>query len=201
LRKKKKLPPKSTKITDVADPGKTAPSSSGRPILVTNRPVLASDPMMVSEAKPSGQPATAQAGPVVNRTAKVIAPVSADVQALDAAAAAESAPAKPAEPALPVETQLPAEGIVRDAEAEQASAEAEALAAQEARQQELDRLIVSGQYAVPINAVRRKRSRIFVFAMCLLAIVLAVLLFDVLLDANIIKVSTSIPHTHIFSGA
>lgn len=42
---------KPQKVFDVARPGKSAPSTSSKPILITNRPVL-KDPMMVSENDP-----------------------------------------------------------------------------------------------------------------------------------------------------
>lgn len=42
------------KIFDVTKPGKTAPSASSKPIIITNRPVL-QDPMMVEDAAPEGQ--------------------------------------------------------------------------------------------------------------------------------------------------
>jgi hypothetical protein len=62
----------------------------------------------------------------------------------------------------------------------------------------LEQLIESKQYAVPINAVGRKRSRMFVAAMCILALALAVVLLDALLDVGVLKVG--IPHTHLFSA-
>jgi hypothetical protein len=88
----------------------------------------------------------------------------------------------------------------RDAEAETNEAEAKALAEAEARQQELESLIQQGTYAVPINAVQRQRSRAFVAIMCVLAVLLAVVLLDALLDANIINLSFNVPHTHILSA-
>jgi hypothetical protein len=42
--------PKPPKVTDVKVPGESAPSASARPIIVTNRPVLKRDPMVVGGA-------------------------------------------------------------------------------------------------------------------------------------------------------
>src|SRR5690348_7842713 len=39
--------PKAPKIMDIAQPGKSAPSASGRPIIVTNRPLIKQDPMVL----------------------------------------------------------------------------------------------------------------------------------------------------------
>ena len=43
-----KAPTKTRKIIDVTEPGKSAPSPSARPIIVSNRPVLKRDPMMLT---------------------------------------------------------------------------------------------------------------------------------------------------------
>lgn len=43
-----KAPAKTRKIIDVTEPGKSAPSPSARPIIVSNRPVLKRDPMMTN---------------------------------------------------------------------------------------------------------------------------------------------------------
>lgn len=210
---------KSTKIIDVKSPGKVAPETSSRPIVVTNRPVLASDPMVVAGASDGRSPDVAGPPVVTGRSAKVIRPISAEaadeadetkepaVPAPEAGAEAEA----PAELPLAAKTEASGPAPVRDtgsgkpetrdAEAEASAAEAEAETARLVRLQELEQLIASGQYAVPIDAVQRKRSRTFVFLMCLLALVLAVVLLDVLLDTGIVKLPAGIPHTHIFSGA
>jgi len=244
------MPPKNPKITDVASPGKTAPSASGRPIIVTNRPVLPHDPMIADPAKE-----TAPTDPaLVRRSAKVIAPVSPDMaaaspmpqpetpstddmQALVAATLPVDKPA-PVAPAQASEVSTPATGPaaqtgivpaeqepsapapqaasaprpdkaseLRDVEAENVSAEdetaaaqAEADAAQTARAQELEQIIESGVYAVPINAVQRKRSRMFIAAMCVVAALLGLVLADAVLDANLVHPPFAVPHTHLFSG-
>jgi anti-sigma28 factor (negative regulator of flagellin synthesis) len=208
---------KSTRIMDVKSPGKVAPEASSRPILVTNRPVLASDPMVV--AGDSDGRSTDVAGPpvVTGRSAKVIRPIraeaadEADETKEPAVPEPETEAEAPAESPVAAKTEAPAPALVRatgsgkpetrDAEAEASAAETEAETARLVRLQELEQLIASGQYAVPIDAVQRKRSRTFVFLMCLLALVLAVVLLDVLLDTGIVKLPAGIPHTHIFSGA
>ena len=75
-------------------------------------------------------------------------------------------------------------------------AEAEARAK---REEELEALIASGKYILPVDALRRKRSRVATIYLCLLALVLAVALFDVVADVGIVKPPSSVPHTHFFS--
>jgi len=235
-KRKKRMAPDDKKIADVASPGKTMPSASGRPLLVTNRPVL-TDPMVVATPGatvelPSGELPSA---PIVNRTAKTISPVTeegqaASRQAADSANATEaSAPEEPTagvsleatpeetKPAKIVSTeeasaektvrdtasrvaQERADDVARDSEAEAVATETKEDAAEIARTAELERLIETGTYAVPINALQRKRSRTFVVSMCVLSVVLLLALADAALDANILNISVSVPHTHFFSG-
>jgi hypothetical protein len=223
---KKHMPPKDEKITDVSRPGKTMPSASGRPLIVTNRPVLA-DPMVVAAAGASAGDSTDETStgetptaPVIKRTARTIVPVNADAPAErpdskpdgepEPAAASADTAAKPAttdgEASQPKTTQEPSASrttvasMQRDSGAEASAEAAREQAEQDARAQELERLIETGAYIVPINAVQRKRSRMFVAVMCILALLLLVALADAALDANLFDTPVTVPHTHFFSG-
>lgn len=69
---------------DAVHPGDTPPNPSGRPVVVTNRPVLTNDPMLSVEdvvdttnEKPSGEAAATPSGvPKISRAAKNIVPVT-----------------------------------------------------------------------------------------------------------------------------
>lgn len=87
----------------------------------------------------------------------------------------------------------------RDPDAAISAEDAAAAEAKAKREEELEGLIASGKYAVPINAVSRKRSRTNSIILSLLAILLAILLLDVAVDVGIMKVPSGIPHTHFFS--
>ena len=195
---------KTSKIDDVKGPGKSAPSASGRPIVVTNRPMLANDPMMVEN---DDTPPAEKAKPAepISRTAKTLKPVdetlkapAPEVKPTDSAdTAAEAAP----EPATdePAETTVEDAGENRDADAAASAADAEAEAAKLARETELEQLITSGKYAVPINAVQKKRSHMYTVLLCVVALILVVVLADAALDAGLIKLS-GVPHTHFFGS-
>lgn len=219
------------KIDDVKSPSKVTPPSSGRPIIVTDRPVLASDPMIAD--KPAEEEKGASV-PVV-RTAKTIKPLNDDIKPADTAKEKTEPEAEPAEtdskPAeaettnKPVEAaadepgtgtatepeaekepepaeEKPAEGepVERDNEAAAAAAEAEAEAARQAREAELDQLAASGKYAVPINAVERKRTTRTSIMLVIVMVLLSVALIDLMLDANMIELVQKLPHTHFFSA-
>src|ERR1700752_479126 len=69
------MAPKTTKIDDVKDPGKVMPAASGRPIVVTNRPMLSRDPMMVNkDSSDEGD------GRVESQVAKTITPTDENLR-------------------------------------------------------------------------------------------------------------------------
>jgi hypothetical protein len=232
-KKTKKMPPKDPNITDVSRPGKTAPSASARPLLVTNRPVLANDPMIVDGAKPA-EPTAVTA--MTHRAGRTIEPVTPSEQSAEAQPAGEvskpltdapelpidvkdpepSTPAaskleppvvssqpEPAKPnPKPFDSPAPSVDTITTDDAESTDEDvtvSQAQAAEDLRLQELEKLVDSGTYQVPINALQRKRSRMFVAAMCIVALVLALLLLDALLDANLINLPVNVPHTDFFS--
>ena len=81
-------------------------------------------------------------------------------------------------------------------ETEKALAEA---AAAEKRVKELEALIDSKQFYVPINAVARKRSIQYSSFMTVAVFLLAIVLIDLMLDTGMILLVQKIPHTHFFT--
>jgi hypothetical protein len=189
---------KTTKINDVTNPGESAPAPSSRPILVTNRPVLTNDPMMVGTQTSDGKPPEAQ--PMV-RTGKTISPLTeqgtVSAEHVVAETVPESSPASTV--AAPEATESTPEPSKRELEAKSNAAAAEADAAQLAREVELEKLIEDGTYMVPIDAVGRKRSHMYLMLFLVLAVILAVATLDVLADTGVVSLPSSIPHTHFFS--
>jgi len=243
---------KPTKIDDVKRPGKAAPLPTSRPIVVTNRPMLANDPMVVSLAQGESdeKPKVATV-----RTARVIKPLSstltAERSASEANAAAtpetlteeereavsdravesdvspegskkadltpDSSVVTPAEPAPAPKTPVTKSmqsgqstnsqetlnqsdmQLQRDSEAALTAEEIAAAETQAKRDLELEQLIASGRYHVPINAVQRRRSQMHIVLLSALGLLLALVLVDAVVDAGFIKPPSSIPHTHFFS--
>jgi hypothetical protein len=217
-----------SKIDDVKRPEKVTPAASSRPLIVTNRPILPSDPMVV----PTDQVEATKPAEPVTRTAKTVEPasgaepviptapetrspvVSDEAKKTDQPVAVITEPAQPgpvpdsraATAASDESTQVPLPGAAeeeprRDAEAEVLAEETAAQEAKTVREQELEQLIASGKYHAPINALQRKRSRMYTAALLLLAVALAALLLDTALDAGLVKTSVKVPHTHFFSDA
>jgi len=196
---------KPTKIADIKGPGKVLPPATARPIIVGNNPTVPNDPMMT----PGG---TEKKDEVPTNTlshmTKSIEPVSIpEVQSPKSAEVSPTEPDSTEQPAEPGSdtAELPAAVVEEsaeediDPEAAQTAAEAAVVEAKAKRDAELEAIIESGKYAVPIDAVQRKRSRITTILLCMLTIVLLVALLDVVADVGLVKLPSSVPHTHFFS--
>jgi len=246
------MPKKVSTITDIKSPGQTKPSATARPIVVSDRPMVANDPMMVTDNGSEQVPAADEpkTAPIVSRTAKTLQPMhdaeelatdesaptpeaetQAEVAAATEASTDDNAPAPgkkdvvtakpdgaeseaptPAAPAAedtaesaPAEATPAAETPAADDDTQPADAAqnddeaaAEDAAARE-REAEMQKLIDSRQFFVPVNAVEQKRSIRTSIWLTLLVIVLAVVLVDFMLDANVILLLTKLPHTHFFT--
>lgn len=172
-------------------------------------------PLEIPDPKPSEAAAAAEDSEPVSSGASEPSP-AAETPASAAETPTLAAPSEPDKPSPAPEKPKPAEAEPKpeaapepeipeaplsesEEAAKKADADSEAQAAEDAKNQKLEELIASGTYAVPINAVQRKRSRMFVAAMCILALLLLVVLLDALLDVGIIKLPSVIPHTHFFS--
>lgn len=187
------------RISDIKQPGKTVPTATAKPVIVTNRPMIATDPMVVADKKPE---ASAPSGPDMAGRGKTLQPLDAslttisqqDSAAADVAATDQSNAEEPAsDPVALAPTGTPMSG--EDSEAALQAAEIAKAEADVARQQELERLIAEGTYAVRIDSSRRSRVR----TMCivLFLVVLTIGVIDVLADAEVISLPSSIPHTHL----
>lgn len=75
----------------------------------------------------------------------------------------------------------------------------EAAAAATKREKELETLIDSRQFYVPINAVAQKRSIKHSVMMTVIVFLLAIVLIDLMLDTGVIFLAEKIPHTHFFT--
>lgn len=242
---------------DVTNPKQVTPSSTSRPVIVTNRPIIKQDPMMsvaedanVGELSQSSQPTAPLLEP--SKT-PIIKPIhisdepkakktdedeaKADEQAVDPPAeekptddvADDSEPAKKPEPEEQSEESKSedAETVEADTETKPAdepatdnaekstddpegddakvpaiddAAVAKEEAAAKQRAEEMQKLIDSRQFYVPVNMVERKRSTRTSVMLIILQVVLTIALIDLMLDANIIELIQKLPHTHFFQA-
>jgi hypothetical protein len=245
------------KVFDVAHPGKSKPSASSRPIIVTNRPIL-QDPMMNTQVPIDVETIEKESPAAVkirlkpldgeddakedslentkdkdkpetdNRTIAVLAAEKAAEKAGEKAEEKEAAESEPTpedsssksepEPTdetvqddAPTETaesetaaesndseasddNLPVEGSDKDAK------ETLALEAIAKKQEEINGLVESREYFLPINAVERRRSKVVSILGLLLIVALGLMLVDLLLDVGFIRLGGVHSLTHFFSS-
>lgn len=100
-------------------------------------------------------------------------------------------------PSTPAEASETAEGPELG-DGEQRKLDAAEAAARKA-EEDLEQLIESGAYSLPINRTARKRSRLITLVLLLLTLLLAAALVDLLLDVRLIHLSGA-PHTTFFKN-
>lgn len=213
----KKAARSTKRVMDVSHPGKSAPSASSRPVIVTNRPIL-KDPMMREEAdKPVLPDAVApsvsrevEVKPVEAERAKTIAQLAEEAKARVDKTEAEKAP-ETEEPELKPQEELTAkpepkaEKLAESTDAvapgAEAAADQEAKLAEAAKQDaELEKLVETKEYFLPINAVEKRRTKRVVVLGALLSVILALAWVDIALDAGLIQLDNVKPITHFFSN-
>lgn len=280
------------KVFDIARPGKSTPSASARPVIVTNRPIL-QDPMVATAtdqaepmlaSKPSGKITIKPIDEITDKDNSkdtgskepkeklASAPeISLDLDTLDNLAADKPAEESKKESAAKPEKDTPADKNSEKSEpedskdtddspakakgsdaAEAATKTADAtevaevavhadkvgsgadtgsqgtkdagdapegtppedgtnaeskdqkeLAALEAKakqEEEINKLVESKEYFLPINAVERHRSKVIALLGLLLIIVLALVLLDVMMDSGMLHIPGVSPVTHFFSA-
>lgn len=191
------------KSMDVSKPGKSAPDTTARPLIVSNRPVNI-DPMMKTQDIPEVQ---------ISQHTKVIEPLnSVDI---GDAPVQQSTEVTVQDPSTPATEKFPPKAIDKSAESadqnlpsvEEVDSETdtalstgtkkEKLNAQtkeeKARQEAMQKLIVAKKYFVPIGkATRRRDSRRTVGVLIVLMIV-TVIGGYLLVDAGLISVGIKLP--------
>ena len=267
---------KPRKVIDVTEPGKSEPSATSRPIIVTNRPLLQQDPMVVvsdqsdgdSDNRPSGKsqkPETllssfqegheivppsvsglpedsskADETPPADDNSKTVVAVPSDqastdkvevkpeadvaqtvtvkkveIKPIEAAntTAKEEPPKEPETGTEPKDSTPVAETDDEKSTSETATNDDQlapnkvvdeaAKKAQEekaAKEAEQEKIIDSKKYFLPINTVQLRRNKLRAVFLFLIVVVLALVLFDVSIDAGFLKINGVHSLTHFFSS-
>lgn len=215
----------SKKIIDVSHPGKTPPSSSGKPVIVTNRPIL-QDPMVVTDApqeeQPGAPPVTApttariKITPLTDDSSEKDTPAEKPSKEKTIAQLAEEAEKRSAEKAAPTPEPPAPEAQPEKAEPskeEPASLDAplpdkkkpaktdeDEAEAKKKREAELEKLVENKKYYLSINSVEKRRTKRAITIGVVLCLLLGAVWLDVALDAGILKLQGVKPLTHFFSN-
>jgi hypothetical protein len=206
--------PNDKKTMDVSKPGKATPDASSRPVIVTHKPMI-QDPMVKSSDTPTDLPEkddTPTSEKLTKTSNKVIQPLTTDEDNSKEAKSEESKPedtqTKPDESVA--DEVKPDEDKVEETPTSDAAAEVDAVVDQaitdkkkdelseeeKRKREELQKLIKSKKYFVPIGQVtKRRKSR----HTLLMLIGLALLLVGIyaLMDAEIIRVGFDVPFDFI----
>lgn len=201
-----KSKPKSTAtIIDVARPNETAPSDTSVPVIVNNRPLLR-DPMMANESQSIDKPATETPKLSPTATKINIQPLGYKedevVDTEDKGKESDKVEIVPAEEVAP-STQDQSENIISVENQAETKTEEEKNVIESEEQAKYDadlqELVVSKKYYLPINTVQKRRTKRFVAIGVGVTILLVVIWIDIALDAGLIKIGGLKALTHIFS--
>lgn len=101
------------------------------------------------------------------------------------------------------EEDVPEDEVVADGKDEKPNPQTEKAIAEAAaaakRERELESLIDSKQFNVPINAVAQKREVKHSALLTVAVLLLGLILIDLMLDSGVIFLAEKIPHTHFFT--
>lgn len=206
----KKQIDKSAKLFDVAQPGKTAASSTSKPVIVGHKAETKRDPMVVDEAeKGNDVPSEEKSEEKMLKPKRntVIAPLSSptvDSSEENAAAEAEVKDEKPKDEPNP-DDNTPEVAVTSEAANVAAvadSVDSKQVLKKEKKEQEdkkadIDRLIESKQFYVSVGQVtKRRRKNLFIFTL-LVIVILSLVALNFAIDAEIIDAGIE-PLTDVF---
>jgi hypothetical protein len=183
---------KDKKTMDISKPGKSAPDTSSRPVIVTHSPTV-QDPMVKTDQTPEETPKPTE--PVVH-TSRVIQPLTDN-----------SEPEEPKSDSKKTDEEIKedktesneesSEAAVVDAVADQADLGpknkkmGELSEEEKKKQEELNNLIAEKKYFVPIGQVAHRRNQRAVLVVVALLVILAGVYLAI--DAGLVNLNVNLP--------
>ncbi len=145
------------KYFDVSQPGKTAPEPTGRPIIVANRSMVKDSTLThQSDDEPDASKKTSTSVGSKSEAKSVNPPHEDDIKAKKSEEDTKKDSEKPEEPKADDETQSDDDQIAPGRVDEKKAVEL--TEAEQIRKKEMDKLIASGKYVVPIGHIERNRK-------------------------------------------
>lgn len=209
-------------ISDVEHPGKTAANPTSKSIIIKNGPII-KDPMVVedSEAKIEDDttknvvkaggsskiklqplPVAENEEPKQDESSQDIETPIVEAPKQDEEKSVESnGEAKPEKTTEKKDATFDKETEEKDKSTNTPAEEEEAEASRKAEHDaNLQKIVDSKTYYLPINAVEKRRSKRFVLLGIAVSILLILLWVNIALDAGLIKIDGLSPMTHFFSS-
>jgi hypothetical protein len=175
---------------DVGHPDKSAPPTTSKPVIVTNRPIL-KDPMMIDENSDADSDGK---GKLAHTDAPTLQPPEASSES-----GAEKSKPEPPKESPQTEPEASSEPEPETPKQDDNDNDQEAVK-QTQHSVAIQELIDSRKYELPINAVEKRKTKHFVVLGVVLAVFLALVWVDIALDADLIHISGIKPVTHLFSN-
>lgn len=186
------------KVFDVAKPSSTPADPTSRPLIVNHGPI-AKDTTVVEDG-PENEESTDKATESLLSKHAVIQPlVEQEVEPGLADEKVNNADERPKEEPTnePSDEKLgPDPKMLSNAQTKKL--EEEEQKRQHERKVQIDQLVSSGRYSLPINSVEKRKNRRLVIAGIVLCLLLMVVWYDVALDAGIVSNVLKLPHTRFF---
>lgn len=212
---------KSSKLFDVAKPGETPANATSRPIIVSHSSMIKKDPMVREPLKENETAAGSSeevSPPIQTHSAAVISPLKADKKDEESAEKSAEEPLATEEPEaseaeeVKTEETVPEENAEKNPEKEKPdepvkseSGTVDALVGQvtakreeqkqkeeaEAKVREIEKIIESKEFYVPIGQESRRRSAHRVLAVLLLLIILCAVGANFAIDAGMLDLGIS----------
>lgn len=182
----------SVKLFDVAEPGKTAASTTSRPVIVGHKSMTKRDPMVVDslQEQPDEPSKMTRSKPL---TIKPVTPVEAEsaetvkVETPEVGAAPEAEEATVEESAPETSSPAVVENLVKDVTADQSDKKEKHDL--ELLNEEAEKLIASKQFFVPLGQEHKASSRAgFALIISLLIVALALVVLNFAVDAELITI-------------
>lgn len=216
----KKQTKKSQTISDVEHPGKTAANPTSKSIIIKNGPII-KDPMVVEDTATKPDDDTTQNVVKAGGSSKIkLQPLPTsdsseaikDIPAADSSTkiddedkpTKDSAPEKPVEETAGVPKNDTASESPNVSTAKPTNSPAEEEVAEASRKAEhdanLQKILDSKTYYLPINAVEKRKTKRFVLLGITLSIFLILVWINIALDAGLIEINGISPLTSFFSS-
>ncbi len=148
------------------------------------------------ETAPEPKAEPAKEPPVEEKPAPEPAPPKEAEKPAEEAPVPQDEKASPEEPAGEPATGEKTEKSDAD---KKVTAEKAAEAEQAKQSEQVEKMVESRQYSLPINSVEKRRSKRFVALGIMLSVLLALIWLDIALDAGLIHINNIQPLTHFFS--
>lgn len=194
----------SAKVFDVAKPSTTPASPTSRPLIVNHGPIAKDTTVVDKDTNPVDEGSVEEPKQAMLSKHAIIQPLESQEVELNVVAEEKTEEKVPEDqPKEEKPKDEPQEEVEKPelknlSEAQLKKIEEEEQKRLQEREAQIDQLVGTGKYFLPINAVEKRKNRRVVLAGIVLCVLLAVVWYDVALDAGIVSNILKLPHTHFF---